>query len=595
MNGKKGWLWFWGFTAAFAAGMAYVFWGAWSADVTFIQPDCGTVHPVDFFARKWREFCGGRSLVPWELRSLLGGPYAWQELQYASAMYLAALGVVYYLKGRGLPPLACYGAGAAYGFMGYNFTLYSAGHLGWFELLTCAPFCFGLIDRCVRKGKWPNWILLGGLLAWGGVHQPDIWLLFTLFSFAYGLFRLLHAVRIAENAVARRRTLVRTLSGTAVTAAVFLAAGWPQLYDAAFVQTANRDKQIAESSGSAGKASSGDRISSEAEREKRYVFCTNWSLPPDEALEFAIPRLKGSSSDMRVTPRDPYRGRIGMQVAPGRWAPYRQHSLYMGFLTVCFALFGMYGAFRRRKDAGDRSGMPGNRSEMVFWTASAAVLLVVAFGGFTPFYRLVFMLPLGDYIRCPVKFVHLVEWCVAVMAGFGIARMLSIECVRKIPAVATAVLAAILLANMANLAAEDAKYCAVDPADTIRIAVARETGSGSLGFVMDAKAQFGDDEYLFAGGTAFRDNAKLKEALASGAYSPVSFWNFRDGKIVKTPRERAGFALLKSSAPPKRQEENTSAVPCASAIVSMLASLAVCLAGGSKMFAKKTVADTARL
>ena len=595
MNGKKGWLWFWGFTAAFVAGMAYVFWGTWSADVTFIQPDCGTVHPVDFFARKWREFCGGGSLVPWELRSLLGGPYAWQELQYASAMYLAALGVVYYLKGRGLPPLACYGAGAAYGFMGYNFTLYSAGHLGWFELLTCAPFCFGLIDRCVRKGRWPNWILLGGLLAWGGVHQPDIWLLFTLFSFAYGLFRLLHAACIAENAAARRRTLVRTLSGTAVTAAVFLAAGWPQLYDAAFVQTANRDKQIAESSGSAGKASSGDRISSESEREKRYVFCTNWSLPPDEAIEFAIPRLKGSSSDMRVTPRDPYRGRIGMQVAPGRWAPYRQHSLYMGFLTVCFALFGMYGLFRRKKDAGDKPCGLCNRSEMIFWTASAVVLLVVSFGGFTPFYRFVFMLPAGDYIRCPVKFVHLVEWCVAVMAGFGIARMQSMECLRKIPAVATAVLAVLLLVNMANLAAEDAKYCAVDPADTIRIAVARETGSGSLGFVTDAKSQFGDDEYLFAGGTAFRDNAKLKEALASGAYAPVSFWNFRDGKIVKTQRERAGFALLKSSAPTKRQEENKSAVPCASAIVSMLASLAVCLAGGSKMFAKKTVADTARL
>ena len=107
MSDKSGWKWFWGFTAAFAAGMAYVFWGTWSPDVTFIQPDCGTVYPVDFFARKWREFCVGGSLVPWELRSLVGGPYAWQELQYAAAMYLAALGVVYYLKGRGLPPLAC--------------------------------------------------------------------------------------------------------------------------------------------------------------------------------------------------------------------------------------------------------------------------------------------------------------------------------------------------------------------------------------------------------------------------------------------------------------------------------------------------------
>ena len=579
---KSRWVWFGGFSALFAGAMTYVFWGTWSPDMTFIQPDCGITYPADFMARKWREFCGGGALVPWELHKLLGGPYVWQELQYAVSMYLAALGVVYYLKGRGLPPLACYGAGAAYGFMGYNFTLFSAGHLGWFELLTCAPFCFGLIDRCIRKGKWLNWVLLGGLLAWGGVHQPDIWLLFTVFAFAYGLFRLLHASVLEKDRSSRSRFVVRTLLGVLVTAVVLVSAGWPQLYSAIFVQTANRDKQIEESTGGAKKAS-GDDASAVESREKRYVFCTNWSLPPDETLEFMIPNIKGASSDVRITPSNRYRGRIGMQVAPGRWAPYRQHSLYMGFLTVCFAVLGMLGVRRRRDDAdGSLSAGANNRSEIVFWTASAAVLLLVAFGGFTPFYRLVFMLPVGDYIRCPVKFVHLVEWCVAVLAGFGVASLLSFRFMRRIPAVAAAVVASLLVVNMFNLVAEDTRYCAVDPSDTIRIAIAKETGGASLGFAMDANSKWGADEYILAGGTAFRDNNRLKDALSKGAYAPVSFWNFQNGRFLKTSRERAGFALLKCAKPAPRPEKGSS-VPCASAVVSLLASCMVCLAGVLKL------------
>ncbi|MBO5940344.1 MAG: hypothetical protein J6R18_04005 [Kiritimatiellae bacterium] len=567
-------IWFSGFTAFFSAVMAYVFWGTWSPDVTFIQPDCPILHHKDFFAVKWSQFCSGGAFVPWDLRSLLGGPYVWQELQYAFGMYFATLGVVYYLRGRGLSFLACYGAGAAYGLMGYNITLFSAGHLGWFELLTCAPFCFGLIDRCVKKGKWQNWALLGGLLAWGGVNQPDIWLLFTLFSFAYGLFRLAQLLVSCNGSASRARALLRVLRGVALTAIVLVAAGWPQLYNAAFVHTANRDRQIQESIGPGAQASAISGKNAAAEKEKRYVFCTNWSLPPDEVLEFLVPNVKGASSDARVSPQNRYHGRIGMQVSPGKWAPYRQHSMYMGFLTVCFALLGIVSAFKGKKAgcaASDSNGC--NRPEVLFWTISAAVLLLLAFGAFTPFYRLAYSLPMGDYIRCPVKFVHLVEWCVAVLAGFGMALALSSDIAKKTPRIAVAGVAVLSIINALNLASQDARYCAVDPSDTVRIAVSRETGSLSTAFVMDANSQWGEEEYLIAGGTAFRDNARLKDAMAKKSYAPESFWNFRGGRFVKTVRERAGFALLKNKAVPQRPSKVF--MPGPSAMISLLGTLCV--------------------
>ena len=566
--------WFLGFTAFFAVAVCCVFWGTWSPSVTFIQPDQATYYPADFLLRKWRDFCAGGAIVPGDLRFLLGGPYVWQELQYALAAYLAALGVAYYLKGRGICPLARYGAAAAYGLMGYNFTLFSAGHLGWFVYLMYGPFCFGLIDRCVRKGKWINWAILGGVLAWSSAQQPDLWLMFTAMAFAYGVFKLVAKLRSTAHG-GRAGALVRVLAGVAVTAAVLVAAGWPQLHRAIFVETANREKQISASSQPAADGGEKTTAAVKAERERRYVFCTNWSLPPNEALEFFIPDVNGGSSDPRVSPRNPYRGRIGMQVAPGHWRPYRQHSLYMGFITMCLAMLGI--ALGLGKSKGDCACANGaaNRAEVAFWSVMAAVLLLCAFGAFTPFYRVVFALPVGDSIRCPVKFVHLIEWCVAVLAGFGVSRILGSRLGRMAPRAATAAAAVLLAANAIHLASVDSRYCAVDPADTLRIAVARATGSGSICLAFDAGAQIADAEYVLAGGTAFRDNADLKKALDEGRYAPESFWNFRGGLFVKVPRERAGFALLRKTA---RSDSGIDGpfTPGPLSLVSLASTLGVC-------------------
>ena len=205
------------------------------------------------------------------------------------------------------------------------------------------------------------------------------------------------------------------------------------------------------------------------------------------------------------------------------------------------------------------------------------MLLMCALGCFTPFYRLVFALPVGDYIRCPVKFVHLIEWCVAVLVGFGAAALLDLRIARHAPKVAAAAIAAILMVNAINLASVDARYCAVDPGDTARIAISRETGSVSIGFVMDGNAKLGGDEYVVAGGMAFQDNAALKDAMAKKMYSVVSFWNFMGGRFVKVARERAGFALLRNSAPQPHDERSVS--PGSATVISLLSTLAICAVG----------------
>ena len=87
-------------TALYTICMGYVFWGTWALDKAPVEPDNAIFYPIDEAARWFRGVVGGNDFVPTDLMHVIGGMYFWQELQYALAGYLAALGVVFYLRGR---------------------------------------------------------------------------------------------------------------------------------------------------------------------------------------------------------------------------------------------------------------------------------------------------------------------------------------------------------------------------------------------------------------------------------------------------------------------------------------------------------------
>ncbi len=457
---------FLGFTALYAVCFAFIFGGVWSFNSAAVQPDAGSTFAIDQLARNWRHLLAGDGMfLPFDLSGLVASPYFWQELRYAVSAYLAALGVAYYLRGRGLAYLAAYAGGGAYGLMGYAFTLFSAGHWGWFQFLMYGPFAFGLVDRALRGGAWRHWILLGAVLAWGSARQPDMWLLFTVLTFVYGLWGLAREFAPASGRTPSR--IRRTLMGIMVTALVAGAIGAPAFVGALTDTLAERDRQIA----AGAQAQSGDKVGAEtANPAERWRFCTGWSLPPEDVVEFFWPRVNGDTSDVNVIElrrragwreATRYTGRLGMPMAgmelgqpAAKWMPYRQHSLYFGLITVVLALVGVSSLFWKRAPE-TTTAMLTNRGEIIFWTLAAAVALICAFGCFTPFYRLVFALPFGDYLRAPVKFVHLVEFAVAALAGFGVAA--AMERFGHVKAVFWALLA-LAAANVIDLARVDALY-----------------------------------------------------------------------------------------------------------------------------------------
>lgn len=433
------------FTAFFAVLAILVFWGSWALDVVPVMPDAQTSFSADHagdFICKWLE---SGKFVPGDAINFIGSPYFWVELQYVLALYCSALAMAYFLRGRGVGRFPSYASGALLAFSGYWVTLFSAGHLGWFQWMTYGVFAFALADRVVAKGRLRHCVLLGATLAWGSFYQPDMWLLFTVFTAAYFAFR---------SAVDWPGLKPWLLRGS-IALLVFVAVGLPSFRSAFVNDLSGRDGQIdrAESIPSQLKDS----------EEKRWIFATNWSMPPEDTLEFYRSGIHGHTScpltlainSFRGREIKPYTGRLGRPYG-AEAGNYRQHSLYVGSATCLFALLGALFAFS------------GNfRREVVFFSVCAVVFWVFSMGRYCEAaYRIVYALPFGDYLRAPVKWHHLTEFCLVALAAFGLEgalRLLKEPFVRfgRIALAGVVFFAALELALHANL------FCAPHTADTV--------------------------------------------------------------------------------------------------------------------------------
>ena len=420
------WGWFAAFTAVFAVCAAVVFWGTWSPEMAPVMPDCPTSYPVHWFRAWLVGWLENGKFAPAEAINWIGSPYIWTEFQYAFAAYMSALGMVYFLRGRGLPRVAAYGAGLLLAFSGYWFTLFSAGHLGWFQWMTYGVFAFGLIDRALEKGKPRHWLLLGACLAWGSMHQPDLWLLFSAFSAAYFVFRLV-VVLVGTTRDARRATLVKWTKGALLALVALLAIGGASFRSAFVNDLAGRDKQIEEGQTVAANATKDDA-------EKRWIFVTNWSMPPEATKEFWHAGVEGDTScpftlaigQKRGNGIRQYVGRLGRPLGATQ-GNYRQHSLYVGWVTCFFALLAVIMVFAKWHAPliaclRPRTTNHEPRATILFFAISAIVFWLFSMGRFCePVYRLVYALPFGDYLRAPVKWHHLTEFCLCVLAGYELA------------------------------------------------------------------------------------------------------------------------------------------------------------------------------
>jgi hypothetical protein len=159
----------------------------------------------------------------------------------------------------------------------------------------------------------------------------------------------------------------------------------------------------------------------------RWDWITQWSLPKTETLSLVVPGLFGYRMDSSEGAN--YWGTIGRAPAmteyyrdgkpgepPAGYKRFVGGGFYAGIPVVLLALWAASQAWRRR----DSPFSLAQRRWIWFWSAGAFISLLLAFGRFAPFYRLLFRLPFFSSMRNPVKFLYPLSFALVVLFTYGI-------------------------------------------------------------------------------------------------------------------------------------------------------------------------------
>jgi hypothetical protein len=162
-------------------------------------------------------------------------------------------------------------------------------------------------------------------------------------------------------------------------------------------------------------------------KQEHWDWATQWSLPKNETLGLIVPGLFGYRMD---TPDGgSYWGAMGQHpkwdryFENGEQGPLPQEFLrqvgggnYLGVLSTLVALWAALQSFRKKESV----FAPGECRLLWFWVAAVPISLLLAYGRFAPFYRLVYALPYFSTIRNPAKFLNILSFTVVVLCAYGI-------------------------------------------------------------------------------------------------------------------------------------------------------------------------------
>lgn len=288
-------------------------------------------------------------------------PYA---VNWSIALSFWMLGALMYLWAarRGLHPFAAFVSAAVLMFSAPCFLRVSAGHLTALAAMAWAPLILLCIDRWLGERR-PRWCLLGMLAVAMQVFagHPQYVYFTALIAGGYALLRLLEYREARLSALAG---LASIGAGGAVLAAVQLLAG---------IQT-----------------------TSETVRDAPLPrdFVAAFAFPPENFITLLAPGFFGGG------PALDYWGRSYLWEA----------SAFIGVTALALALYGIAAA----KAEGKRA--------LLFMTAAAALL---AMGAHTPLFGVLLeWLPLFEKFRGAGKFIFFSTLFLALLAGYGLDRLL---------------------------------------------------------------------------------------------------------------------------------------------------------------------------
>ncbi|MDF7808351.1 hypothetical protein P4E94_12930 [Pontiellaceae bacterium B12219] len=283
--------------------------------------------------------------------------------------------------------------GALIAFWFNSITLASGGHAYKMEVLAFSVLSLCLIEKAIRATSVKKAIgfsvLAGPAVGIMMIEQQDVALLAGLFVGSYTVFRLIQS---------HRKSIFHWLG-------ILFPVGIVAILISGSTMLKSYQSNIA---GAASVQKGGD---------EKWNYITQWSMVPSEWPDLIAPGWGGWSSG---NPEGPYWGKIGRsaewETQKQGFSNFKLDSLYLGIIPFLLALYGVWSAFGNRKEQ--------DGGTILFWGIAAFIGLLLAFGKYSPLYKLFYQLPMVSNIRAPVKFLDNVEICLAILAAYGLDRLL---------------------------------------------------------------------------------------------------------------------------------------------------------------------------
>lgn len=350
-------------------------------------------------------FIASQTFMPFYPANWLGGvlpfPLAF-NIQYPLHLCLAACAMTWAARRRGFGWWAAGLAGLSWGFGSHLATLAGAGHVQKLQALAWLPVvAHGGFE--LTRGWWDTTDAKRGSGRWRGATPPAVGLAMQILAghphivylslMAAGCEVLINAVRAAMMWRQARKSagapaacgaglgvrLVRPIPVGVMILVVALglsAVFW--IPTAEFARGSNRAVPLT------------------------WQDQTRGSLPPEEAVEFVLPRLRGDSMPHG---RGPYAGRYGESPTS---SPERVVSDYVGAGVLLFALLALIDRQRRKTAA-------------IYWIFAAFALALSCGRYLEPIYRTALaVIPGLANLRAPSVMMALAVWALVSAAAMGL-------------------------------------------------------------------------------------------------------------------------------------------------------------------------------
>jgi len=344
----------------------------------------------------------GRPTVrhPWTPRRflmLVTSAKVYTKLAYLLDTAFLALAAYAWLSLKRLDRCPAVCGAIALGLAGHSFTMLHAGHMtkfGMFPYVILSLLCF---DAAFSGGALVLFALGGLCMAMALAEHPDVAIMCGMLAGTYGVFRF-----VSEGLRHRKASnWCRMALGGLLAVLTFLAVSMGSI-------RGQYQQQV-----------KGVQQGASHDPKEKWEWATQWSLPPEDTLEFIAPCVFGVASG---DPQTPYWGRQGRSAGwkeTGQgFRNFRQEGQYMSGIVFVFALFGVLAIL-----AGTQ-GMPARwrkaRGELLFWASAGLVTYLLALGKWGPLYGALYRLPYMNTMRNPVKLLYPFEVCAIIVFAYGL-------------------------------------------------------------------------------------------------------------------------------------------------------------------------------